>query len=116
MREICFRAWTEDPEAVAATLPDPPFAPPGMSRGGALAISHALRHPERMSHLILDGAYGQGAAARTRTAEERLEAEILLSRECSPSRRSVNTRHLGTPMSPESAHPHRLHILHKSVF
>ncbi|WP_413876736.1 alpha/beta fold hydrolase [Albidovulum sp.] len=78
-REISFKVWMEDPEAVAATLPDRPFALLGMSQGGALAISYALRHPERVSHLILYGAYGQGATVRARTEEERLEAETLVN-------------------------------------
>lgn len=79
VREISFRTWMEDLDAVVATLPDRPFALLGMSQGGALAITYALRHPERVSHLILYGAYGQGAAVRARTEEERLEAETLVN-------------------------------------
>lgn len=50
-----------------------------MSQGGALAIAYALRHPDRVSHLILFGAYGQGALARATTDAERLEAETLVN-------------------------------------
>ena len=79
MREISFKTWMEDLEAVAATLPDRPFALLGMSQGGALAITYALSHPDRVSHLILYGAYGQGAVVRAKTEEERLEAETLVN-------------------------------------
>jgi pimeloyl-ACP methyl ester carboxylesterase len=47
-------------EAVAASVAEPRFVLLGLSQGGALAITYALRHPERVSHLVLMNAYGQG--------------------------------------------------------
>jgi DNA-binding CsgD family transcriptional regulator len=38
-----------------------------------------VRHPEKVTHLILPGAYARGALRRTETASARLEAETLVN-------------------------------------
>jgi pimeloyl-ACP methyl ester carboxylesterase/DNA-binding CsgD family transcriptional regulator len=73
-----FENWVGDLEAVADTLGLKRFALFGMSQGGAVAIAYAARHPERVSHLVLLGAYAQGRLRRAATAAQREEAEILL--------------------------------------
>jgi class 3 adenylate cyclase len=50
-----------------------------MSQGGAIAIEYIRRHPERVSHLVLVGAYGRGALKREPTPLQRLEAETLVN-------------------------------------
>jgi pimeloyl-ACP methyl ester carboxylesterase/DNA-binding CsgD family transcriptional regulator len=40
------------------------FALLGMSQGGAVSIAYAARHPERVSHLILCGAFARGTLVR----------------------------------------------------
>ena len=72
-------AWQADFEAVAATIAEPRFVVLGLSQGGSLAIRFALSHPERVSHLVLVNAYGQGGRARARTDAQRLEAETLVN-------------------------------------
>jgi pimeloyl-ACP methyl ester carboxylesterase/DNA-binding CsgD family transcriptional regulator len=52
------------------------FALLGMSPGGHVAIDYAVRHPERVTHLILLGAWAGGGAM---TAEELAEEETYLS-------------------------------------
>ena len=76
--DISFEAWRDDLDAVAATIEAPRFPILGMSQGGALAIDFALRHPERVSKLILLGAYGRGGFKRAKTEEERAEMRLLL--------------------------------------
>ncbi|MCE9660407.1 MAG: alpha/beta fold hydrolase [Burkholderiales bacterium] len=71
-------AWVADLEAVVAASGLKRFPLIGMSQGGAVAIAYAVKHPERVSHLVLVGAYAQGAARRAVTPEERLEAETLV--------------------------------------
>jgi pimeloyl-ACP methyl ester carboxylesterase/DNA-binding CsgD family transcriptional regulator len=71
-------AWVADLEAVVAATGLRRFPLIGMSQGGAVAIAYAMRHPERVSHLVLVGAYARGAARRAVTAEQRLEAETLV--------------------------------------
>jgi pimeloyl-ACP methyl ester carboxylesterase/DNA-binding CsgD family transcriptional regulator len=54
------------------------FALYGASQGAAIAIEFAARHPERVSHLVLCGAYLQGARRRPATAAQLAEARTLL--------------------------------------
>jgi pimeloyl-ACP methyl ester carboxylesterase/DNA-binding CsgD family transcriptional regulator len=77
--DLSIDAWHADLDAVAASIEEPRFVLLGLSQGGALAISYALRHPERVSHLVLLNAYGRGGRARAQTDAERLEAETLVN-------------------------------------
>ena len=77
--DLSIDAWHHDLDAVAGSIEEPKFALLGLSQGGALAVAYALRHPERVSHLVLLNAYGQGARARARTDAERLEADTLVN-------------------------------------
>src|SRR3546814_7434862 len=52
---------------VAASIEEPRFVLLGLSQGGALGIAYALRHPERVSHLVLLNAYAQGRRVRAQT-------------------------------------------------
>jgi pimeloyl-ACP methyl ester carboxylesterase/DNA-binding CsgD family transcriptional regulator len=47
------------------------FALLGMSQGGAVSIAYAARHPERVSHLVLCGAFARGTLVRDRSDEQR---------------------------------------------
>jgi len=77
--DLSIDAWHADLEAVAASISEPRFVLLGLSQGGALAIVYALRHPERVSHLVLLNAYGHGGLVRAQTDAERLEAETLVN-------------------------------------
>ena len=77
--DLSLAAWHQDLEAVAGTIREDRFALLGVSQGGALAIEFAVRHPERVSHLVLFNAYGQGGRTRARSDAERLEAETLVN-------------------------------------
>lgn len=71
-------AWVADLEAVVDDLGLERFHLLGPSQGGAVAIEYAVRHPERVSSLILYGAYAQGRFHRSPAAEHREEAEAML--------------------------------------
>jgi pimeloyl-ACP methyl ester carboxylesterase/DNA-binding winged helix-turn-helix (wHTH) protein len=62
--EISFESWIRDLEVVVDAVGLDKFALFGHSQGGAIAIAYAVRHPERVSHLILCGAYSRGAYHR----------------------------------------------------
>jgi pimeloyl-ACP methyl ester carboxylesterase/DNA-binding CsgD family transcriptional regulator len=75
--EISFEAWVRDLETVADAAGLERFAVLGVSQGAAIAVAYAARHPERASHLILYGGYGQGWASRDQTAREREKHDAL---------------------------------------
>jgi pimeloyl-ACP methyl ester carboxylesterase/DNA-binding SARP family transcriptional activator len=71
-------AWVSDLEAVVDGLGIDRFALLGISQGGAVAIAYAVRHPERITHLVLYGAYAVGRFHRSDSAEAQQEARTLL--------------------------------------
>jgi DNA-binding winged helix-turn-helix (wHTH) protein/pimeloyl-ACP methyl ester carboxylesterase len=74
--EMSLDLWVRDLETVVDSACVDRFALMGISQGGAVAISYAVRHPERVSHLILLGAYSQGY--NHRVPPEELEARRAL--------------------------------------
>jgi serine/threonine protein kinase/pimeloyl-ACP methyl ester carboxylesterase/tetratricopeptide (TPR) repeat protein len=79
--DLSFDAWVEDLEAVVEAAGVDRFPLLGISQGGAVAIAYAVRHPEKVSHLILYGAYARGWI--TRDSEEEIEqrqAQLTLVR------------------------------------
>jgi pimeloyl-ACP methyl ester carboxylesterase/DNA-binding CsgD family transcriptional regulator len=79
VQDFSLETWVGDLEAVVDGLGLQRFPLIGMSQGGAVAIAYALRHPERVSHLVLAGAYARGALARATTEVERLESLTLIN-------------------------------------
>jgi pimeloyl-ACP methyl ester carboxylesterase/DNA-binding CsgD family transcriptional regulator len=71
-------AWVGDLEAVVDAAGHERFALLGISQGGAIAIAYAVRHPERVSQLVLYGAYARGRRKRGDPAQVE-QAEALLS-------------------------------------
>ena len=63
---ISFAAFEQDLEAVVDALHLQQYALLGISQGGPIAIAHAVRHPERVSRLVLNGAYALGATSGAR--------------------------------------------------
>lgn len=63
--DVSFANWIDDLAAVAAAaeLQEPAIVL-GISQGAATGIGYAVRHPERVSHLILYGGYATGWALR----------------------------------------------------
>lgn len=73
-----FDAWVDDLASVVDAMNLERFPLLGISQGGAVAIAYAVRHPERVSRLVLFGAYAQGRGVRATTEEERREADLHL--------------------------------------
>jgi pimeloyl-ACP methyl ester carboxylesterase/DNA-binding CsgD family transcriptional regulator len=76
---ISFEAWVDDLEAVVDALGLSRFALLGTSQGGAVAIAYAARHPTRVSHLVLLGAYARGRLHRELMGKHRNEAIALVN-------------------------------------
>jgi len=73
--DLSLDAWVSDLEAVADAAGLGRFALLGMSQGGAIALEYATRHPERVSHLVLYGAYTRGRLKREATPRDVAEFE-----------------------------------------
>ena len=54
-----------DLETVIAELPDGPLSLFAYSCAGPLAVTYAVRHPERVTHLILYGTFKHGGGLGT---------------------------------------------------
>ncbi len=72
-------AWVSDLEAVVDAAGLERFPLLGMSQGGPVAIAYAVRHPERVSHLILYGTYARGWARRDLPSEQIAEYEAMIT-------------------------------------
>jgi len=77
LTELSFEAWVHDLETVVDAAGIDRFPLLGISQGASLAISYAVRHPERVSHLVLYGGYARGALRRDITPQQRKVAEML---------------------------------------
>jgi class 3 adenylate cyclase/pimeloyl-ACP methyl ester carboxylesterase len=77
--DISFDAFVHDLEAVIHAVNVERFALLGISQGCTVAIAYAVRHPERVSHLVLYGGYSAGRNKRSRTQAEKDENAALLT-------------------------------------
>jgi pimeloyl-ACP methyl ester carboxylesterase/DNA-binding CsgD family transcriptional regulator len=62
---------------VAAANLTEPFAMLGISQGGSTCVAFAARHPERVSHLVLYGAYARGVLRRGNPESARPHQAII---------------------------------------
>jgi pimeloyl-ACP methyl ester carboxylesterase len=77
--EISFDAFVSDLETVVDAAKLTRFALFGISQGCAVAIAYAVRHPQRVSHLILYGGYAVGGNKRARSAAEKEEDAAMMT-------------------------------------
>lgn len=75
--DLSFAAWVRDLETVVDMLGLESFPLLGISQGASVAIAYAVRHPGRVSHLILHGGYARGWNKRGKTPEQRKEGEMM---------------------------------------
>jgi class 3 adenylate cyclase/pimeloyl-ACP methyl ester carboxylesterase len=77
--DISFDAFVGDLETVVAAAGVQRFALLGISQGCAVSIAYAVRHPERVSHLVLYGGYALGRNKRARSAAEKDEEAAMMT-------------------------------------
>lgn len=75
--EISFATFVRDLEIVADAAGHARFPLLGISQGAAVSIEYAVRHPDRVSHLVLFGGYAAGWRA-TAEPEEVAEREAIM--------------------------------------
>jgi class 3 adenylate cyclase len=76
---ISFDAFVSDLEVVIDAAGIGRFALLGISAGCALGIVYAVRHPERVSRLVLYGGFALGRNRRARSAAEKDENAAMLT-------------------------------------
>jgi pimeloyl-ACP methyl ester carboxylesterase/DNA-binding winged helix-turn-helix (wHTH) protein len=80
--DFSFEAFVHDLETVVDELRLDRFALLGVSQGAPVSIAYAVRHPERVSRLILSGGFALGWRKRGNAADvARAEASIVLIRD-----------------------------------
>lgn len=77
--DVTFENFVNDLEAVVDAAGIERFALLGISQGCAVSIAYAVRHPERVSHLVLLGGYAVGWKRRARTEAEKEAGEAMLT-------------------------------------
>lgn len=75
--DVSFEAWVRDLEAVVEAAGLRRFPLFAMSQAGAVAVAYAARHPDKVSRLIVHGAYARGWLKRD-LSEEQIEEEKLM--------------------------------------
>ena len=75
--DLSFESWVRDLETVADANGAERFALLGISQGAPIAIAYAVRHPERVTHLVLHGGYARGRLVRSDTPQEREEVATM---------------------------------------
>jgi class 3 adenylate cyclase/pimeloyl-ACP methyl ester carboxylesterase len=76
---VTFERFVSDLETVVDAAGIDRFALLGISQGCAVSIAYAIRHPERVSHLVLLGGYAVGWKKRARTEAEKEAGDAMLT-------------------------------------
>jgi pimeloyl-ACP methyl ester carboxylesterase/DNA-binding CsgD family transcriptional regulator len=79
VEDLSLDAWIADLETVVDAAGHDRFALLGISQGGPIALAYAVRHPERVTQLVLYGSYARGRMKRDPSPHAREEGEMLLS-------------------------------------
>jgi len=78
VEDFSLDAWVLDLETVVDAMGLDRFPLLGISQGASIAIAYAVRHPEKVSRLILYGGYVRGQLHRDLTPEKRQEIDVML--------------------------------------
>lgn len=79
VEEVTFDAFVSDLETVVDAAGLERFALLGISQGCAVSVAYAVRHPERVTRLILYGGYAQGWNKRPQSEAQREQGEAMLT-------------------------------------
>ena len=107
--DISFEAFVRDLESVVDANGLKRFPLLGISQGCAVSIAYTVRHPERVSQLVLYGGYARGRCRRGQQGEvEQADALLTLMRQGwgqeNPAFRQIFTSLFIPDATPEQAH------------
>ncbi len=78
LADCSLERFVDDLEAVVEAVGLDRFALYGTSQGAPIAIAYSVRHPGRVSHLVLQGGFEQGRLVRG-TPSEREQGEAIIT-------------------------------------
>lgn len=78
VEDLSFEAWVRDLETVVDAAGLERFPLFGISQGCAVAITYAVRHPERVTKLVLYGGYAEGVVRRSKTQAQIDETTMVM--------------------------------------
>jgi pimeloyl-ACP methyl ester carboxylesterase len=109
VKDISFEAFVRDLESVVDANGLKRFPLLGISQGCAVSIAYTVRHPERVSQLVLYGGYARGRCRRGQPGEvEQADALLTLMRQGwgqeNPAFRQIFTSLFIPDATPEQAH------------
>lgn len=76
--DFSLAAWVQDLETLVDVLELERFPLIGLCRGAAIAVAYAAKHPDKVSHLILYGAYARGRLKRDVSREQIERVQTML--------------------------------------
>jgi pimeloyl-ACP methyl ester carboxylesterase/DNA-binding CsgD family transcriptional regulator len=79
--DFSVEAQVKDLEAVIDAVEHPKLALYAVSQGGPVAINYAVRHPERVSHLVLYGAFARFPPPRDEQQAQLRQALVTIVRQ-----------------------------------
>jgi len=79
--DISFEAFVRDLESVVDAVGLERFPLFGISQGCAVSVAYAVRHPERVSKLVLYGGYTRGRRRRGQQGADQADALLTLMRQ-----------------------------------
>lgn len=77
VRNQSLEAWVQDLETIVDDKGIDRFPLLGFCQGGAIALTYAVRNPERVSHLVLFDSYNQGNLVDGTPLRRKLETKAL---------------------------------------
>jgi pimeloyl-ACP methyl ester carboxylesterase/DNA-binding winged helix-turn-helix (wHTH) protein len=78
VEDISLDGFVRDLECVVEAANADRFALLGLSQGAAVSVAYAVRHPERVSHLVLSGGFVRGRRRRS-SADELAQSDAMLT-------------------------------------
>jgi pimeloyl-ACP methyl ester carboxylesterase/DNA-binding winged helix-turn-helix (wHTH) protein len=78
VEDVSFEAWVRDLETVVDAVGLERFPLLGISQGCAVAIAYAVRHPERVTKLVLYGGFAEGVITRSHTQQQLDETTMVM--------------------------------------
>jgi class 3 adenylate cyclase/pimeloyl-ACP methyl ester carboxylesterase len=79
VEHLSFETFVHDLETVVDAAGGERFALLGISQGCAVSVGYAVKHPERVTHLVLYGGFAVGWNKRVRTEAERQKYSAMVT-------------------------------------